>query len=51
MSNNEIQSEAKLEANVQPSINGLKESMWKVKMALKIYAFLWRALSNAILIS
>ena len=39
------------EAEMQPSINTLKEEAWNSLTAPKIQAFMWRTLSNAILVA
>lgn len=39
------------EASARPSINGLKQKIWKVKTARKIRIFLWKALSNALAVT
>ncbi|CAA7055407.1 unnamed protein product [Microthlaspi erraticum] len=40
--------EVQLEAEVQPSFNGIKEKVWFLQTAPKIKTFLWRVLSNAL---
>lgn len=39
------------EATMQPSINCLKEPIWNSFTAPKIQAFMWKTLSNAILVA
>lgn len=48
MMNNEKHSGLIQEASLFPSLNPLKEAVWKVKTAPKIRIFMWRAVSNAI---
>ena len=48
MMNNEKHSGLIQEATMLPSLNPLKEVVWKVKTAPKIKTFMWRAVSNAI---
>lgn len=44
----ESANEAMMEARLQPSLNPLKEQVWKVPFEPKIKTFLWKVLSSAL---